>query len=44
MFDFFETFYKGGFITIEKLKKATKWNVISKEEFKTITGEDYISE
>jgi len=44
MFNFYNLFYKEKYLNIDDLKEATKWNVISKEEFKTITDEDYIKE
>lgn len=42
MFDFYNTFYKIGYLDLATLKEATKWNCISKEEFKKITGQEYI--
>ncbi len=42
MFDFYSLFYKVGTLTISDLREAAKWNCISKEEYKTITGQDYI--
>ncbi|KAJ51106.1 hypothetical protein BD780_000228 [Clostridium tetanomorphum] len=44
MFDFYSLFYKEGYLKLEDLKEAAKWNVISKEEFKTITGEELITQ
>ncbi|WP_169735811.1 XkdX family protein [Clostridium lundense] len=44
MFNFYNLFYGCGYLKIEDLKEATKWNVISKEEFKTITGEEFITQ
>lgn len=41
MFNFYNTFYKNGYLKLETVKEACKWNVISKEEFKTIVGEEY---
>ena len=44
MFDFYNLFFKQGYLKIEDLKEACKWNVINKEEFKSITDTDYVSE
>lgn len=41
MYDFYNTFYRMGYLKIADLKEACKWNCITKEEYKEITGEDY---
>ncbi|WP_454055639.1 XkdX family protein [Clostridium sp. Marseille-Q7071] len=41
MFDFYELAYTGGHLTLEDLKEATKWGLITPEEFKLITGQEY---
>ncbi|AWZ48465.1 XkdX family protein [Clostridiaceae bacterium 14S0207] len=40
MFEFYKMFYKRA-LSLEDLKEACKWECITKEEFKTITGEEY---
>jgi hypothetical protein len=42
-FDFYSTFYKFGYLSKEIVHEAAEWGVISLEEYKTITGEDYIA-
>ncbi|MCD3245342.1 XkdX family protein [Clostridium botulinum C] len=37
MFDFYKMSYDLGYLDMKIMKEATKWNVITKEEFKTIT-------
>ncbi|WP_082137147.1 XkdX family protein [Clostridium haemolyticum] len=41
MFDFYNVFYKQGMLKFELVKEACKWNCITKEEFKKITGQEY---
>lgn len=42
MFDFYNLCYHEKYLKIEDLHEACKWNVITKEEFKQITGQDYV--
>lgn len=42
MFDFYNLFFKEGYLKIEDLNEACKWRVINKEEYKEITGQEYI--
>ncbi len=42
MFDFYNLFYNMGYLAIEDVYEACKWNCITKEEYKAITGEDYV--
>lgn len=44
MFDFYELAYTGGHLTLDDLREATKWGLITPEEFFKITGETYIVE
>ncbi|AWZ48328.1 XkdX family protein [Hathewaya limosa] len=44
MYDFYKMGYDAKYLTLEELKDATKWNVLSKEDFKKITGQEYIEE
>lgn len=41
MFDFYDMFYKAGYLAIEKLEEAAAVGVLTKKEFKEITGEVY---
>lgn len=41
MYDFYETMYKFKCLELEDLKKACKYDVITKEEFKEITNQKY---
>ncbi|WP_102400221.1 XkdX family protein [Haloimpatiens massiliensis] len=41
MFDFYNTFYRMGYLKIDDVKEACKWKCISETEYKEITGEDY---
>lgn len=40
-FNFYNTFYKMGYLTKDIVHEAAEWGVITLEEYKTITGEDY---
>ncbi len=42
MFDFYNTFYNVGYLDLAIVKEACKWKVITAEEYKTITQEDYV--
>lgn len=42
MYDFYYTFFKGGYLDIEILKEACKWGCVTKKEFKEITGIEFI--
>ena len=42
MFDFYNLFYGMGYLTLEELDEAAKWGVITKEEYKLITGKTYV--
>ncbi|HIG0356302.1 TPA: XkdX family protein [Clostridium sporogenes] len=44
MFNFYNTFYKNGYLKLEIVMEACKWNVITKEEFKEVTGEDFVTQ
>lgn len=41
MFDFYNTFYKLGYLQKTDVHEAAEWGVISLEEYKTITNENY---
>lgn len=41
MFYFYKTFYELGYLKKEDIHEAAKWGVISREEYKTIVGEEY---
>lgn len=41
MFDFYDMFYKNGSLSMEIMKESCKWECITKEEFKKITGQEY---
>lgn len=43
MFDFYNLFYGMGYLKIDDVKEACKWNCITATEFKTITGQDYVA-
>lgn len=40
-FDFYKLFYEFGHLTKGDVHEAAKWGVITKEDYKSITGEDY---
>lgn len=42
MFDFYNLCYKKEYLNIEDLKRATAVEVITQEEYKNITGLDFI--
>ncbi|MEG0612659.1 MAG: XkdX family protein [Clostridium sp.] len=42
MFNFYNMFYKNGYLKLETIKEACKWEVITVDEFKMITGQNYI--
>ncbi|WP_312575433.1 XkdX family protein [Clostridium sp.] len=44
MFNFYNLFYKEKYLNLDDLKEATKWGVLTVEEFKSITEMDYITE
>ncbi|MFU0784574.1 XkdX family protein [Clostridium sp.] len=44
MFDFYSIFYKMGYLTKQDVYDAAKWGVITLENYKTITGEDYVAQ
>lgn len=44
MFNFYNLFYKEKYLNLNDLKEATKWGVLTVEEFKSITEMDYIKE
>ena len=41
-FDFYNLFYKMGYLTKDIVHEAAEWGVITLEEYKEITGEDYM--
>lgn len=43
MFDFYRTMYKLGYLNKADVYEAAEWGVISAEEYKLITGEDFVS-
>ncbi|WP_125153087.1 XkdX family protein [Clostridium rectalis] len=43
MFNFYNTFYKVGYLDLKTLREATRWGCITEEQFKTITGEDFVT-
>ncbi|WP_291579581.1 XkdX family protein [Clostridium sp. UBA6640] len=44
MFNFYKLFYSEKYLSLEDLKEAQKWGVLTVEEFKSITDKDYITE
>ena len=40
-FDFYNTFYKIGYLTKDIVREAAEWGVISLEEYQEITGEEF---
>lgn len=42
MFNFFNDFYKIGYLSKEEVYEACKWGVISKDEYIKIVGEEYV--
>lgn len=40
-FDFYNLFYKMGYLTKDIVREAAEWVVITLAEYKEITGEDY---
>ncbi|MGG3987538.1 XkdX family protein [Bacillus smithii] len=42
-FDFYNTFYKMGYLTKDIVHESAEWGVITLEEYKEITGEDYVA-
>lgn len=41
MFDFYNLFYNLSYLKLEDLHEATKWGCITKEEYQTITKQEY---
>lgn len=41
MFDFYKMFFLSGHLTLDQLKEAVQEQVLSKEEYKEITGKAY---
>lgn len=41
MFDFFNVFYKMGYLTKEIVREAAEWGVITLSEYELIVGEPY---
>lgn len=41
MFDFYNLFYGMEYLTLEEVHEAARWGVITKDEYKTITGKVY---
>lgn len=41
MFDFYNIMYDMGYLQKQDIKDATDWKVITSEQYKLITGEDY---
>jgi len=41
MFEFYSLFYKMGYLKKQDIYEAAYWGVITKEEYKIITGEEY---
>lgn len=42
MFNFYNMFYGLKYLSLEDIHEATKWKILSSDEFKQITGQDYI--
>lgn len=42
-FDFYKTFYQMGYLTKDTVHEAAEWGVISLDDYKEITGEDYVA-
>lgn len=40
-FDFYNTFYKMGYLTKDIVHEAAQWGVITLAEYKEITGEEF---
>ncbi|GGJ68266.1 putative XkdX family phage protein [Anoxybacillus voinovskiensis] len=43
MFDFYKIFYQMGYLTKDDVHEAASWGVITLEEYKLITGEDFVA-
>jgi uncharacterized XkdX family phage protein len=43
MFDFYRVMYQLGYLSKEDVHEAATWGVITTEEYKQITGEDYVA-
>ncbi|WP_164509057.1 hypothetical protein [Clostridium rectalis] len=41
MFEFYNLFFKEGYLKIEDLEQACKYKVISERQFKNITNKEY---
>ncbi|GEM_PF-2493912 len=44
MFNFYKLFYSEKYLSLDDLKEATKWGILTVEEFKRIAEVDYITE
>ncbi|QCH28094.1 XkdX family protein [Clostridium tyrobutyricum] len=44
MFDFYNIFYEFGYLSLDDIKEATKWKLLTSDEFKQITGQDYVEQ
>lgn len=42
-FDFYNTFYKFGYLSKEIVHEAAQWGVITLGEYKEITGEEFVA-
>lgn len=42
MYEFYRISYKMRYLSTETLRELTKWNCITEQEYKEITGEDYV--
>lgn len=40
-FDFYNTFFKMGYLTKDIVHEAAEWGVITLEEYQKITGEEF---
>lgn len=43
LFDFYNTFYKMGYLTKDIVHEAAQWGVITLAEYKEITGEEFVA-
>lgn len=41
MLNFYSIFYGLKYLSLDDIKEATKWNILTTDEFKQITGQDY---
>lgn len=42
-FDFYKTFYSMGYLSKKDVHEAAYWGVITPEDYKEITGEEFVA-